>query len=86
MINKLSIEYCVPCQFEKSATDLAAILQDQFGLPKDAITLIPSKKIGTFEVMVNDELIYSKQKSGRLPQPDEIINLILLQKKDRGNG
>ena len=81
MINELSIEYCEPCQFEKNAKDLAAILQEQFGLPEAVITLIPSKKIGTFEVTVNDELIYSKQKSGRLPQPDEIINLILLQKK-----
>ncbi len=81
MISKLSIEYCEPCQFEKNAKDLAAILADQFGLPESAITLIPSRKIGTFDVTVNDDLIYSKQKSGRLPQPDEIINLIFMQNK-----
>lgn len=81
MINKLSIEYCEPCQFEKNAKDLAAILADQFGLTESAITLIPSRKIGTFDVIVNDALIFSKQKNGRLPQPDEIINLIFTQKK-----
>jgi len=81
MIKKLSVEYCEPCQFEKNAKDLAAILADQFGLPESAITLIPSRKIGTFDVIVDDALVFSKQKNGRLPQPDEVINLIFMQNK-----
>jgi selT/selW/selH-like putative selenoprotein len=81
MIKKLSIEYCVPCQYEKDARNLATIIQEQFGLTEENILFIPSKKIGTFEVSVDGELIYSKSKSGKLPTPEEIINLIFLQSK-----
>ncbi len=81
MIKTLSIEYCVPCQFEKNAKDLAALIQIQFGLADEKIELIPSNKIGTFEVVIDGELIYSKSKSGRLPLPDEIIDLVLLNHK-----
>ncbi len=81
MIKKLSIEYCVPCQYEKDAKNLAVIIQEQFGLSEENILLIPSKKIGTFEVSVDGNLIYSKTKSGKLPTPEEIINLIFLQPK-----
>ena len=77
MISKVSIEYCVPCQFEKDAQNLAGILKEQFGLAEENIELLPSKKIGTFEVVADGELIYSKIKHGRLPFPEEIINLIL---------
>ena len=81
MIKKLSIEYCVPCQFEKDAKNLANIIQEQFGVTEEDILLIPSKKIGTFEVSVDGKLIYSKTKSGSLPNPEEIINLIFQQHK-----
>ncbi len=81
MIRKLSIEYCEPCQFERDAKSLAGILKEQFGLDDTAIELIPSKKIGTFEVSVDGTLIYSKTKSGKMPSPEEIINLIFLQPK-----
>ncbi len=81
MIKKLSIEYCVPCQYEKDARNLATIIQEQFGLTEENTLFIPSKKIGTFEVSVDGELIYSKSKSGKLPTPEEIINLIFLQSK-----
>jgi len=81
MIRKLSIEYCVPCQYEKDARNLAAILQEQFGLDDAAVELIPSKKIGAFEVTVDGNLIYSKTKSGKMPAPEEIINLIFMQPK-----
>jgi len=81
MIKTLSIEYCVPCQFEKNARDLAALIQEQFSLSDENIELIPSNKIGTFEVIINGELIYSKSESGRLPRPDEIIELILLNQR-----
>lgn len=81
MIQKLSIEYCVPCQYEKDAISLAALLKEQFGLDDKAIELIPSQKIGTFEVIADGNLIYSKSKSGKMPAPDEIINLIFMQPK-----
>lgn len=81
MIKSLSIEYCVPCQYEKDARNLATIIQEQFGLDAAAIELIPSKKIGTFEICADGKLIYSKTKSGKMPAPEEIINCIFLQSK-----
>jgi len=81
MIQKFSIEYCAPCQYEKDAKNLAAILKEQFGLDDNALELIPSKKIGTFEITVDGNLLYSKTKSGKMPAPEEIINLIFLQSK-----
>ena len=39
------------------------------------IRLVPSDG-GRFEVTVNDQLLYSKLKSGRHAQPGEVIGLI----------
>ena len=81
MAKKISIEYCVPCQYEREARNLAALIQEQFGLKAEDIELIPSKKIGTFEILIDGKVVYSKTKSGKMPTPEEIINLIFLQLK-----
>lgn len=78
MIHKFIIQYCVPCQFEKQARSLARVLLDQFGLSDENIHLEPSNQVGTFEVFMDDKLIFSKLEKGRLPQADEIINIIMM--------
>ena len=40
-----------------------------------ALSLIPGDS-GAFEVEVNNELIYSKQKEGRYPEVDELCDLV----------
>jgi selT/selW/selH-like putative selenoprotein len=51
---------------------LADSLLAQFaGKLEDASTK-PSERTGCFEVYLKDELIYSKLKSGRFPQPGEV--------------
>jgi selT/selW/selH-like putative selenoprotein len=37
----------------------------------------PSERTGCFEVTLQDELIYSKLKIGRLPNPGEVEQLIM---------
>jgi selenoprotein W-related protein len=41
----------------------------------ESITVIPSDG-GRFEVTVNDHLLYSKLKTGRHAEPDEILTLV----------
>jgi len=41
----------------------------------EAITLVPSDG-GKLEVSVNDQLLYSKLKTGRHPDPGEVVQLV----------
>ena len=76
MENKITIEYCVPCGFEKQAKQLSEEISAQFGSQIGSIQLEPTRLIGSFEVFLQEELIYSKKKSGRLPHPGEVEQLI----------
>jgi len=40
------------------------------------IDIKESNDVGTFDVFINKFLVYSKQKTGRLPHPGEVENLI----------
>jgi selenoprotein W-related protein len=40
-----------------------------------AISLVPSDG-GRFEVTINDDLVYSKLKTGRHAQPGEVLELV----------
>ena len=77
MENKITIEYCVPCRFEKQANQLATEIKAQFGNKISQVELIPTKLIGSFEVTFEGELIYSKKKSGRLPHPGEVEQILV---------
>ena len=76
MENKIKIEYCVPCQFEKQAKQLSQELQAQYGPKIDSINLEPTRLVGSFEVFHNGELIFSKKKSGHLPHPGEVEQIL----------
>jgi selenoprotein W-related protein len=76
MENKIKIEYCVPCQFEKPARQLSEELQAQYGSKIDSIDLEPTRLVGSFEVFHNGELIFSKKKSGHLPHPGEVEQIL----------
>lgn len=73
----VSIEYCVPCQFEKTAVDLVEELKIQFGERLTDVKLEPTQSIGNFEVTMDGDLVYSKKKTGRLPHPGEIEQLLM---------
>ena len=77
MENKIIIEYCVPCQFEKPAQQLSQELQAQYGTKIDSIDLEPTRLVGSFKVFHNEELIFSKEKSGHLPHPGEVEQILL---------
>ena len=76
MENKIIIEYCVPCGFEKQAVQLCEEIKAQFGSKISQVKVKPTRLVGSFEVTLQDELIYSKKQSGRLPHPGEVEQII----------
>jgi selenoprotein W-related protein len=54
---------------------LTGALLNTFEPDIESITLIPSDG-GAFEISVNDQLIYSKLKTGRHVDPGDVIGMI----------
>jgi len=54
---------------------LAADLIKQFEAEIESLTLIPSDS-GRFEVIVNEEILFSKLSSGRHANPGEVSSLL----------
>jgi len=73
----ITIRYCAPCHFEKQAVNLAEELNIQFGEILTDVVLESTQAIGIFEISIDDELVYSKNKTGRLPQPGEVEQLLM---------
>jgi selenoprotein W-related protein len=73
----VTIKYCVPCRFEKQAVNLAEELKVQFRERLSEVILEPTQSVGSFEVSLDEELIYSKKRNGRLPHPGEVEQLMM---------
>ena len=50
-------------------------MKDKYGDDLEAVDLVPSSG-GAFEVSLDGDLIYSKLKTGRFPEPEEVTNAI----------
>tara|TARA_B100000029_G_C17275575_1_gene851508 strand:+ start:408 stop:593 length:186 start_codon:yes stop_codon:yes gene_type:complete len=57
------------------AASMATALLDKYGTEINSLSMIPSGG-GVFEVTRNGSLIYSKKKTGKFPEINEIISLI----------
>lgn len=77
MDHQVTIKYCVPCRFEKQANQLSVEINAQFSSEINQVELIPTNLIGNFEVTYQGELIYSKKKTGRLPHPGEVEQILI---------
>ena len=67
---KISITYCAEWNYEPKAVSLATKIKEALGTePK----LIP-KGGGIFDVVVEEELVYSKFKTGSFPDEEQLIN------------
>lgn len=49
----------------------------QFAAKLQDAAIQPSDRTGCFEVYLQDELVYSKLKAGRLPHPGEVEQIIM---------
>lgn len=72
---KISIEYCNVWNYLPRAAGLANELLEKYGTNIDSLTMLPSGG-GVYEIMKNDNLIFSKKKLDRFPDDGEIIDLI----------
>lgn len=69
---KIEIHYCAQWNYEPEAASLAAELKENF----EAESELFAEGKGIFDVVVNDNLIYSKYKTGRFPEPDEVTAIL----------
>jgi selenoprotein W-related protein len=68
-VSAVSIEYCVPGNYERVARRLAQAIWAEFG---ESVELLPSRD-GAFEVRVGGRLVFSKRATWRFPAEDEIF-------------
>ena len=72
---RISIEYCVPWNYEPRAVSLTDELLSNYQHVIEDLQLVTSSG-GAFEVKVNDELIFSKKSlQRRHAEPGEILSL-----------
>ncbi len=76
MAFKIIIQYCSICQYTHHVTSLIGEILSLFERKIESLTIFPSNKIGDLEVTLNGELIFSKQRLGRLPNPGEVEQLL----------
>jgi selT/selW/selH-like putative selenoprotein len=72
-MRQVSITYCGTCNYRPIAASLARAIEAETGIKA---VLIHSSDMGTFEVRVEDELIFSKNAMGRFPDFTKIINAV----------
>ena len=71
-MNQLVIEYCTACNYYPRAASLAADLEKKFGLRAELVR----SHGGVFEVTFKNDLLFSKKKTGRFPEPGELDRIL----------
>lgn len=69
---KLEITYCVPCNHLSRAASLATEIKKARGID---VALIKGDG-GTFDVVMDGELIFSRKQAGRFPELNELLDKI----------
>lgn len=75
MKNNISIEYCTSWGYVARAVALTRVLLREYGTGIGELTIIPSTN-GVYEVILNDELVFSKKELDRHAEKDEIEEII----------
>ena len=66
---KIEIHYCTEWNYKPQAASLAEELSDAFGVKAE---LIPGHG-GIFDVIVDDNLVFSNSQAGRFPELGEVV-------------
>lgn len=69
---EIKINYCSVWNYEPRAAGLAETIEQEIGVKAQ---LIPGSN-GVYDIMVDDNTIYSKYKTKRFPDNDDIIKLL----------
>ena len=68
----IEIRHCTTCGFRRAAEALAAEIREELGLES---TLVVGK-VGSFDVVMNGAVVFSRSETGRFPRQGEIVRLI----------
>jgi len=72
------IVYCVPCGHLPRAIEMSQQLLARYGqqLNKNFSVTLDTSDGGTFEVYIDEELVFSRHKEKRFPTLEEVVRLI----------
>jgi selenoprotein W-related protein len=68
---RVEIRYCPKCRWQARATWLAQEVLTTFEQDLGEVALLPSSS-GTFDVLLNGELLFSRRAAGRFPELKEL--------------
>ena len=71
-IVSIDIYHCTTCGFRSKAEDVAKALKKEYGVEAG----IHIGDTGSFDVYVNDELIFSRYEENRFPTNEELVEAI----------
>jgi len=74
--HKITITYCVPCDYSDHALKAAKALIKNFQHDLESLTLVTGSK-GVFDVHVNGDLLFSKSETNKFPEDGELVKLII---------
>lgn len=72
---KVSITYCAACGYEPQTLELTSALMHAFTYDLAAIELIPWQD-GTFDVVINGDLVHSMYRDGGFPETDAMVQAV----------
>ncbi|MEM6320333.1 MAG: SelT/SelW/SelH family protein [Bacteroidota bacterium] len=75
MTNRIIIKYCPKCRWLLRSTWMAQELLTTFEQEIDELALQPAGS-GVFEVMANDQLVWSRKIAQRFPEIKELKQLV----------
>ncbi|XP_041970496.1 migration and invasion enhancer 1 [Aricia agestis] len=70
---KIDVEYCGACDYGGHCLDLAGVIKKT---SPDANVTCKRGRQGSFEVKVNDKLVYSKLQTMALPDYEEVADVV----------
>ncbi|XP_022119833.2 migration and invasion enhancer 1 [Pieris rapae] len=73
MIPKVDVEYCGACDYGGHCLKLAKMINDK---TPSANIYCKRGRQGSFEVVINDKLVYSKLQTMALPDYEEVVNVV----------
>jgi len=72
----ISIEYCPRCGWMLRSAYMAQELLTTFSEQLKEVTLLPSEVSGTFQISLNDKIIFDRKEAGRFPEIKELKKLV----------
>jgi selT/selW/selH-like putative selenoprotein len=69
----LVIEYCTICNYRPIAARLALEIHEAYRVKTE---LVGSSRVGAFEVLLDGQRIFSKERSLRFPKKREVVALL----------